>query len=114
MNKKKHPFLVAVPKTDEGAYNHGRFISSLIEHQIKHLHEVEKALPRQQQTNTDIAGIKTELEASEYIRKVTAKLHPEGARSPRTGRKTAEPGKRVAATRTRKNKKKNLSKQKRK
>jgi len=114
MSKKKHPFLVVVPKTDKGAYNHGRFISSLIEQQVKHLHEVEKTLPSQHQTNTDIAGIKTELDASEYIRKVTAKLHPEGAHRPRTAKKTNKPKKRVAATKPKNAKKSKHSKQTRK
>jgi len=104
MKKKKHPFLVAVPKTDRGAYNHGRFISSLIEQQLKHLHEVEKTLPSKDQTNTDLAAIKTELDASEYIRRVTAKLHPHGAHTATADKPATKRKKRIAAIKRKKSK----------
>ncbi|MBZ5624259.1 MAG: hypothetical protein LAQ69_37015 [Acidobacteriia bacterium] len=81
--KKTYAFVVSVPKTEEDAYDHDRPISSLIEFQLKHLQEAEKSLPKRSQTNIDINTLKTERQASEYIQKVTAKLHPQGARKPR-------------------------------
>ena len=77
--KKKYKLVLKVPKTPKSAYNHGRFISSLIEHQIKHFHDVEKALLKAGQKLTDISKIKTELHASKYLKRMTALLHPQGA-----------------------------------
>lgn len=76
--KKKYAFVVKVPKTPKAAYDQDRPISSLIEHQLKHLHEVEISLPKGRQTNIDITTLKTERQASDYIQKVTAELHPQG------------------------------------
>jgi hypothetical protein len=77
--KKKYKLVMKVPKTPKRAYNHNRFISSLIEHQIKHFSEVEKSLLKPGQKLTDISKIKTELHASKYLKKMTARLHPQGA-----------------------------------
>ncbi len=80
MSEKKYAFVVAVPKTDPDAYNHHRPITGLIAHQLKHLKEAESLLPKSRQTNIDIGKIETELQASKYIRKVTARLHPQKPR----------------------------------
>jgi hypothetical protein len=80
--KKKYKLMQKVPKTPKNAYNHGRFISSLIEHQIKHFHEIEKSLAKPGEPLTDISKIKTELHASKYLKKMTARLHPQGAEQP--------------------------------
>lgn len=84
MPKQKYKLLQKVPKTPKSAYNHGRFISSLIEHQIKHFHEVEKSLAKPGEPLTDISKIKTELHASKYLQKMTARLHPQGVGKPKT------------------------------
>ena len=81
--KKKYKLMQKVPKTPKSAYNHGRFISSLIEHQIKHFHEVEKSLAKPGEPLTDISKIKTELHASKYLKEMTAQLHPQGAEEPK-------------------------------
>jgi hypothetical protein len=82
MLKRRYKLVQKVPKTPKSAYNHGRFISSLIEHQIKHFHEVEKSLARPGEQLTEISKIKTELDASKYLKKMTARLHPQGAEKP--------------------------------
>jgi hypothetical protein len=82
MLKRRYTLVQKVPKTPKSAYNHGRFISSLIEHQIKHFHEVEKSLARPGEQLTDISKIKTELDASKYLKKMTGRLHPQGAEKP--------------------------------
>ena len=87
---KKYKLVQRVPKTPKSAYDHGRFISSLIEHQLKHFNEVEKSLLKAGEKLTDISKIKTELQASKYLKKMTALLHPQGAEKPR---KPARPGK---------------------
>lgn len=102
----KYKLVMKVPKTPKSAYNHGRFISSLIEHQVKHFHEVEKSLLKPRQKPTDISKIKTELHAGEYLKKMTALLHPQGAEKPRTTRP------RIARSRTKASKKESKAKSK--
>ncbi len=74
MNK-KYELVMKVPKPPKSAYDHGRFISSLIHHQLRHFHDVEKSLLKDGQRLTDISKIKTELHASKYLEKMTALLH---------------------------------------
>jgi len=80
---RKYKLVQKVPKTPRSAYDHGRFISQLIENQIKHFHELEKGLLKAAEKLTDISKIKTELHASKYLKKMTALLHPQGAEKPR-------------------------------
>ena len=101
--KKKYKLVMKVRKPPKSAYNHGRFISSLIEHQIKHFHEVEKSLLKPGQKLTDISKIKTELQASKYLKKMTALLHPRGADKPR---KVVQRGKTRSGTQAAKGKSK--------
>ena len=67
--------LIRVPKTPASAMNPNRPISKLLRNQIEHLQEAEFRLPADKQTNIYINAIKTEGEASEYIRQVTERLH---------------------------------------
>ena len=90
---KKYKLMMKVPKTPKSAYYHGRFISSLIEHQIKHFSEVEKSLLKPGQKLTDISKIKTELQASKYLKRMTALLHPQGADKPRRAAQPKKPTK---------------------
>lgn len=92
--KKKYAFVVRVPKPRKGAYNHHRFISSLIANQLRHLREAERKLPKKHQSGIDIAKIKTELQASKYIEMVTSRLHPQGAAKPLRAAKSKKAGKR--------------------
>jgi len=70
--------VINVPKPAKGSYNHHRLLSKnlLILNQVKHFHEVEKTLPPEQQSGMNVADIKTEGQAAEYIRRITAVLHP--------------------------------------
>jgi hypothetical protein len=79
--EKKYKLVMKVPKTPKSAYDHGRFISSLIEHQIKHFSEVERSLLKPGETLTDITKIKTELQASKYLKHMTALTHERGGRA---------------------------------
>ena len=83
MLKRRYKLVQKVPKTPKSAYNHGRFVSSLIQHQVRHFHEVEKSLAKPGEPVTDISKLKTELHASRYLEKMTARLHPQGAEKPR-------------------------------
>lgn len=76
--------VIKVPKPPDSAMNPDRPVSSLLKNQIIHLQEAEFRLPAHRQSNIYINDIKTEGEAAEYIRQVTAQLHPQG--SPRVAR----------------------------
>jgi hypothetical protein len=85
--------LIHVPRPPKSAFYKDRPVSSLLKNQIRHLQEAEFNL------------IKTEGEAAEYIRRVTALLHPQGAPKPQiVRRRKAQPGrvKEIAAAASRK------------
>jgi hypothetical protein len=89
--EKKYKLVMKVPKPPKSAYDHNRFISSLIQHQVGHFHDVEKSLLKDGQRLTDISKIKTELQASKYLKKMTALLHPQGSEKPRRLAKRKKP-----------------------
>ena len=103
-----------VPKPPKSAYDHGRFISQLIENQVKHFHEVEKSLLKPGQKLTHVSKIKTELEASKYLKKMTALLHPHGAEKPQKAAKRRTIKKNVKARKAKSRKKPKPSKRRRK
>jgi hypothetical protein len=71
------PKVIAVPKTDPGAYNPNRPAGALLQAQalhmrealIMHLHEMTALL------NIDMKSLKTEADVSAYVHKATALLH---------------------------------------
>ncbi|HYW37277.1 MAG TPA: hypothetical protein VE957_04115 [Terriglobales bacterium] len=68
--------LIHVPKPNlQSAMNPDRPVSGLLKAQIQHLHDAERNLPLRHQTDIYINAIKTEGEAAEYIRQVTAAIH---------------------------------------
>ncbi len=77
--------IVRVPKPAAGSFHSKRPLDSnaLLRNQVAHFREVEKTLPSELKAGIDSAAIATEGEAGEYIRKITAALHPEGARGPK-------------------------------
>jgi hypothetical protein len=80
--KTKGPKAIKVPKPSGAAYDPHRPLekNQLIHAQVKHFHEVETQLPEHLRTGVDVAAIKTEGQASHYIRKVTKALHESGGR----------------------------------
>jgi hypothetical protein len=93
--------MIDVPEVEEEAYNHDRPISSLIHHQLIHLSAAEHCLPREKQTGINISRLHTEQQAAEYIQKVTALLHPEGAEKKKSSRrKTTARKSRASAKKT--------------
>ena len=103
---KRYTRVIDVPGIEPGenAYNHHRPISSLVMHQLRHLHAAEQSLPEKDRTRINITKIHTELEASKYIQKVTAKLHPQGRKKSGTitRRKRATGSSRPRSTRRKK------------
>ena len=115
--EKGYALTIDVPALDEkAAYNPDLPISSLIRTQLLHLHTAENlALPPKSRTGVNINHLLTERQASEYIRKVTARLHRHGKAEAhkaaaggkgKAGKKAVKkpgkgPGKKAAARKTR-------------
>jgi hypothetical protein len=80
--KAEAPKLIKVPKPAHTAYDPQRPLekNQLIHAQVRHFKEAETQLPEHLQTGVDVTTIKTEGEASNYIRKVTKALHESGGR----------------------------------
>jgi hypothetical protein len=80
--KTKSPKVIKVPKPAGTAYDPHRPLekNQLIHAQVRHFQEAEMQLPEHLRTGVDIAEIKTEGQASHYVRKVTNALHESGGR----------------------------------
>lgn len=65
---------VRVPKPAANSFNKRRAISDLLRWQLRHMHAVEMALPHDERTGINIYDIKTEEQASAYLKKATEKL----------------------------------------
>jgi hypothetical protein len=77
--------VIKVPKPGKTAYNPDRPLEKnlLIHAQVRHFKEAEAQLLPHHQTGVDVDSIKTEGQASHYIRKVTRALHDSAARAAR-------------------------------
>jgi hypothetical protein len=80
--------VVVVPKPAKGSYNPKRPLAknTLLQNQVDHFRRLEKNLPAAEQTGHDPQKIRTEGEAAEYLRKMTALLHPQGKKSTRVSK----------------------------
>ncbi len=68
--------VIHVPRPDaKSTMNPDRPVNTLLKAQIQHLHDAEMNLPFRHRTDIYINAIKTEGEAAEYIRQVTAAIH---------------------------------------
>src|SRR5690349_17938035 len=78
----ERPPVIAVPRPALSSYDPSRPLdkNQLIKSQVHHFHEVDKHLPDEYRTGISPHQIQTEGEASEYIRKVTERLHELGER----------------------------------
>jgi hypothetical protein len=76
--------VIQVPKPSRAAYNPSRLLdkNTLIKAQVEHFREAESNLPEHLRTDVDVAGIRTEGEASQYIRRVTRAIQQSGGRAP--------------------------------
>ena len=74
--------IIKVPTPSKAAYNPHRSLERnlLIKRQVEHFREAELQLPEALRTGIDLAHVKTEGQASEYIRKVTKAIHQSGGR----------------------------------
>lgn len=69
---------VRVPKPSPASFNRQRLVTknTLLENQIKHFHALEQTMLQKLQTGIRFEDVRTEGEAAEYIRRITAVLHP--------------------------------------
>jgi len=67
--------VINIPKPPSGAFNPHRPVSELVWSQVEHLAAVVK-----KDIDDQRRAISTEAQASAFIRKMTAILHPEGVR----------------------------------
>src|SRR5256885_1562394 len=106
---KEYAMTIEVPEFDQkAAYNHHRPISGLIRTQLLHLHAAEQHLPAQDRSNININDLHTEHQASEYIQKVTAKLH--ARTEPRQPKAAIKPKRKKAVQQSNKKSRKTVSK----
>jgi hypothetical protein len=82
------PAVVEVPKPAEGSYDPTRPLSknTLLQHQVRHFQLLEQTLPRDRRSGHDHTKIVTEGDAAEYLRKMTALLHPRVSGAPSSRR----------------------------
>jgi hypothetical protein len=75
---------IRVPKPSKTAFNPHRLLAknTLLVNQVGHFRKIELGLPPDQRTGVDFGSILTEGQASEYIGKMTAILHPQAAKAP--------------------------------
>lgn len=67
--------VIRIPKVPADAYNKNRPVSDLLWEQVEHLAAVVK-----REIDDERRAIRTEGQASAFIRKMTAILHPQGAK----------------------------------
>jgi hypothetical protein len=67
--------VIRIPKPPKDAYNQNRPVSELLWEQVEHLAAVVK-----KGIDDERRAIRTEGQASAFIKKMTAMLHPEGDR----------------------------------
>lgn len=67
--------VIPVPRPSKNAMNPDRPANALLLAQIQHLREAERELPLRYRSEIYVKAIKTEREASAYIREVTEAIH---------------------------------------
>jgi hypothetical protein len=75
--------VIKVPKPSPGAFNPDRELdkNALVRAQVEHFREAELGLPEDLRTGIDVATIRTEGEASQYIAAVTRAIHESAGRT---------------------------------
>jgi hypothetical protein len=67
--------VIKVPRPPKSAFNPNRPVNTLLKTQIDFLHKAERRLPTRYHSEIYVNAIKTEGEASTYIREVTEAIH---------------------------------------
>lgn len=88
---------IHVPRPSKKAFKPDRAVSSLLLTQIQHLKAAERNLPSRYHSDKYINAIKTEREASEYIRHVTEAIHKAHYEAAAERAKRTQPRKRRSA-----------------
>ena len=74
---------IKIPRPKASSYDPSRPLAknTLLLHQVKHFLEAEKKLPPEQRTGVMFEDVRTEADAAEDVRKVTAIFHPRVAKA---------------------------------
>jgi hypothetical protein len=77
--------VIKLEKPNRAAYNPDRPLekNGLIQAQFEHFQHVEEKLPAELRTGLDVASIKTEGQAADYIGRVTQAIRESGGRKAR-------------------------------
>jgi hypothetical protein len=71
----KHQYVVRVARPHQPRFEPDRPITDLVRNQLLHLSLAQRGLPEKHRAPTDVYSIRTEEQASDYIRHITRKLH---------------------------------------
>jgi hypothetical protein len=90
--------IISVPRPPKKAMNPDRPANALLLSQVQHLRKAERDLPLRYRTEIYVRAIKTEREASRYIREVTEAIHQahEDAAAERARSTSRRPNKGIA------------------
>jgi hypothetical protein len=91
----KHSYVVKVTRPHAKRFEPHRPNTDLVRNQLLHLSLAQRHLPREHHHPSDVYSIKTEGEASEFIRHVTAKLH---SMKKKNKPRKSKPGKKTSRT----------------
>jgi hypothetical protein len=82
---------IRVPKPSRSSFNPERPLhkNTLLQDQVKHFRELEKQLAPEHHSGIDHEAIRTEGEAAEYIRRLTARVHQPSAKKKISVKKTS-------------------------
>ena len=110
--------VIRVPRPSKKAMNPDRPANALLRSQVEHFRKAERDLPLRYRTDIYVKAIKTEREASRYIREVTEAIHEAhedaAAERAKVSSRRAKKGITLAASAARRSRKKANSKAKRK
>ena len=72
--------VIRIPRTSRSSFNPDKPLekNTLLLNQVRHFAHLEEKLPAEERTGMDVASIRTEGQAAEYIRRMTRKLHVTG------------------------------------
>ena len=71
----KHVYVVKVQRPHAKRFEPDRAITDLVRNQLMHLSLAQRQLDKKHHHPADVYSIKTDAQAAEFIRHVTAKLH---------------------------------------
>src|SRR3954451_16245707 len=87
----KHVYVVKVQRPHAKRFEPDRAITDLVRNQLMHLSLAQRQLDKKHHHPADVYSIKTDAQAAEFIRHVTAKLHSLKGKAAKPTRKAKPP-----------------------